>query len=195
MGAKNSTETAPPLREADVEELSRHTHYTVREVVQLHRQFIAEAPSGFIPRQDFGVLSDALGVKDSFISKMLFSAFDHNGDGFISFAEFIASMSVMTRGTADEKAGFAFKLYDIGGPGGHPRGYLTKEDLLQIVTSIDGMLGSLVSSKGSPYPTPEHLINHIFNEMDTNRDGRITLEEYTAGAKRDPAIVQGLALF
>eukprot|EP00659_Diplonema_papillatum_P017593 gene17593-27082_t len=165
------------------------------EVQQLYRQFMNEVPSGFIPKPEFGTLCQVMGIREGAIRELVFSAFDLNGDGYISFSEFIRAMSTMTRGSADEKLNFAFHLYDTGGDGGRPRGYLTKSDLLRVVNSLRSMLGDLLMLNGTTYNTPDALVDAIFLEMDLNRDGKITEEEYRVGAKRDQAIVQGLALF
>eukprot|EP01063_Lacrimia_lanifica_P000866 TRINITY_DN10421_c1_g3_i1.p1 TRINITY_DN10421_c1_g3~~TRINITY_DN10421_c1_g3_i1.p1 ORF type:complete len:196 (+),score=76.58 TRINITY_DN10421_c1_g3_i1:47-634(+) len=195
MGQQGSAPAAP-LTEADVEHLAAHSHYRAQEIEQLHKQFISEVPSGFIPRGSFDKLAELMGIREGHVRELVFNAFDTDPkDGFISFYEFVVSMSAMTRGTPDEKLGLAFRLYDTGGPDGRPRGFLTKEDLLRVTTSLSGMLGDLLTVNGTMYSSPADLVDAIFHEMDVNRDGKITLQEYVAGAKRDPAIVQGLALF
>lgn len=48
----------------------------------------------------------------------MFRAFDEDNNGAIDFREFIIGLSVSSRGTPDEKLGFAFKLYDVNRDGG-----------------------------------------------------------------------------
>eukprot|EP01062_Namystynia_karyoxenos_P034715 TRINITY_DN25432_c0_g1_i1.p1 TRINITY_DN25432_c0_g1~~TRINITY_DN25432_c0_g1_i1.p1 ORF type:complete len:228 (+),score=78.16 TRINITY_DN25432_c0_g1_i1:101-685(+) len=193
MGSVQGVPLAAPLTAAGADALSARTHYDPREIAQLHRQFIAEAPHGFIPRTAFAQLAEVMGIREPFLSDLLFSAFDANHDGYISFDEFITAMSTMTRGTPDEKLRFAFRLYDYS-PDGRQRGYLERGDVLRIVDSLQTMLGDLVSVGGGECSTPSALVDKLFEEMDTDRDGRISLAEYMAGARNDPAIVQGLDL-
>ena len=193
MGASPSNGVPPTLTVSQLDELTRATHYTQREIHQLHHQFMQETQSGFIPRQDFSELSGMLGITDPVLSDMVFRVFDNNNDGYISFSEFVHAMSTMTRGTSNEKLDFGFRLYDHGSTG--PKGYLVKGDLLRAVIPLHTMYNGLLSTKGETHASAESLVDNIFNQMDTNRDGRITLEEYRSSALRDPAIIQGLALF
>eukprot|EP00755_Sulcionema_specki_P019105 Sspe_Gene.68595::Locus_40443_Transcript_1_1_Confidence_1.000_Length_762::g.68595::m.68595/K19932/NCS1; neuronal calcium sensor 1 len=169
------------------------SHYDHREIVKLHQQFTGEAPSGYIQRTSFNQLSGLMGIKSQFLSNLVFNAFDLNSDGYISFGEFIQSMSTMTRGTPDEKLRLAFRLYDHGGESGRPRGYLVRQDMLTVVEELHSMLGDLITTQGGAL-TPQALVDKLFDEMDVDRDGRISFDEYLQGARRDPAIVQGLAL-
>eukprot|EP01027_Heterolobosea_sp_BB2_P017317 GEZU01024543.1.p1 GENE.GEZU01024543.1~~GEZU01024543.1.p1 ORF type:complete len:117 (-),score=13.36 GEZU01024543.1:61-411(-) len=84
----------------------------------------------------------------------------------------------------------SFRLYDLD-----HNGYITHDEMVKIVTALYRMLGNLVSMHGEEYDTPEKIVSRIFEEMDTNRDGRLSLDEYKVGALKDPAIVQGMGLF
>ena len=198
MGANGSTPLGvqpTALTHEEMRRLQEGTQYSGPEIEQLHRQFMQEAPSGFVPRGEFLALAEVMGVHDATIAGMMFTAFDTNRDGFISFAEFASSMSTMTRGGPDDKTALAFSIYDTGGPGGTPRGYLTKDDLLNHVKSLSSVLGDLVLCRSGEPTTPQGVVDRIFREMNESQDGRLTLREYKAGAHRDPSIVQGLALF
>jgi Ca2+-binding EF-hand superfamily protein len=156
----------------------------------LYKQFIDEAPCGYIPKNDFHQLTELMGIKDPFITSLVFNAFDTNTDGNIQFDEFIRGMSVMTRGSPDEKLEFAFRLYDLDNDG-----YITKVEMVKIVTALYRMLGDLVSLQGEEYDSPVKLVDKIFKDMDLNKDGKLSMQEYKMGAQKDPAIIQGLSLY
>ena len=47
----------------------------------------------------------------------MFNAYDIDGDGEISFTDYMLTLSVSERGTIDEKLRWAFSMYDINGDG------------------------------------------------------------------------------
>ena len=72
-----------------------------------------EAPTGVLSKAEFAGLSQSMGIHDPLVTEMVFNAFDRNKDGSIDFAEFVQGMSIMTRGTKEEKAEFAFHMLDM----------------------------------------------------------------------------------
>uniref|UniRef100_A0A1I7U0Q6 EF-hand domain-containing protein n=1 Tax=Caenorhabditis tropicalis TaxID=1561998 RepID=A0A1I7U0Q6_9PELO len=45
-------------------------------------------------------------------SDLLFETFDNDGNGTINFQEFVKALSILCRGTMDEKLDWLYKLYD-----------------------------------------------------------------------------------
>ncbi|KAL9644315.1 hypothetical protein ABK040_005776 [Willaertia magna] len=188
-GDKNNQFNSATIEKELLEKLVKLTHYDRKEIRQLYTQFFQEVPMGYIPKEDFGQLTELMGIKDEFITSLVFNCFDRNCDGSISFDEFIISMSIMTRGTVEEKLEFAFKLYDLNNDG-----FVFKTEMIRIVSALYQMLGDLVTLQGD-FDMPIKLVEKIFAEMDTDNDGKLSLEEYKEGAKKSPEIMMGLGLF
>nr|CAI5829596.1 unnamed protein product [Callosobruchus analis] len=55
------------------------------------------------------------------------------------FQDFVQNLSILSRGSLEEKLQWAFSLYDINGDG-----YITREEMTDIVTAIYDLMGKMV---------------------------------------------------
>ncbi|CAK7309749.1 Guanylyl cyclase-activating protein 3 [Vulpes lagopus] len=94
-------------------------------------------------------------------------------DGFIDFLEFIAAINLVIRGKMDQKLKWYFKLYDADG-----NGSIDKKELLNIFMAVQALNGQQTLS-------PEEFTNLVFNKIDINNDGELTLEEFINGTEKD----------
>ncbi|XP_067168513.1 calsenilin isoform X6 [Apteryx mantelli] len=121
-----------------LEQLQAQTKFTKKELQSLYRGFKTECPSGLVDEETFKLIYSQFFPQGdaTTYAHFLFNAFDVDGNGAICFQDFVVGLSVLLRGTVHEKLNWAFNLYDI-----NKDGYITKEEMLEIMKSIYDMMG------------------------------------------------------
>uniref|UniRef100_A0A914DYU0 EF-hand domain-containing protein n=1 Tax=Acrobeloides nanus TaxID=290746 RepID=A0A914DYU0_9BILA len=195
MGKNNSKEGKPKkankkLSPEDLNELEQKTYFTRKELRKWYKDFLRDCPSGELKLEEFQNIYRQFfpnGDPSKFAS-FVFNVFDDNRDGHISFKEFIAALSITSRGSLDEKLDWAFSLYDVD-----KDGYITKDEMANIVDAIYSMIGNMLELPKDE-DTPQKRVEKIFSNMDVNLDGQLTRDEFKEGSKNDPWIVQALTM-
>ncbi|XP_063269661.1 Kv channel-interacting protein 1 isoform X4 [Prinia subflava] len=161
-------------RPEGLEQLEAQTNFTKRELQVLYRGFKNECPSGVVNEETFKQIyaqffphGDA-----SMYAHYLFNAFDTAQNGSVKFEDFVMALSILLRGTVNEKLRWTFNLYDI-----NKDGYINKEEMMDIVKAIYDMMGKYT------YPVlkedaPRQHVEVFFQKMDKNKDGVVTLDEF-----------------
>ncbi|XP_057693163.1 dual oxidase 1 [Corythoichthys intestinalis] len=76
--------------------------------------------------------ADALGLKhDSLFVNSMFTLADKDGNGYLSFQEFLDVIVIFMNGTPEDKSKLMFSMNDIGGTG-----YLSKEEFARMLRSF-----------------------------------------------------------
>ncbi|XP_015504239.1 calsenilin isoform X1 [Parus major] len=159
-----------------LEQLLARTKFTKSELQSLYRGFKNECPSGLVDEETFTLIYSRFfpqGDASSY-AHFLFDAFDADRNGALCFQDFAVGLSVLLRGTEQQKLRWTFDLYDV-----NKDGYISKEDMLEIMKSIYAMMGRCTEPALGASAPAQH-VELFFQKMDRNRDGVVTFEEFLA---------------
>uniref|UniRef100_A0A8C2TI17 Potassium voltage-gated channel interacting protein 3 n=1 Tax=Coturnix japonica TaxID=93934 RepID=A0A8C2TI17_COTJA len=174
-----------------LEELQAHTKFTKKELQSLYRGFknVSSPRAPFLETFTLIYAQFFPQGDSSAYAHFLFNAFDADGNGALCFEDFVTGLSVLLRGTAQEKLNWAFNLYDI-----NKDGCITKEEMLEIMKSIYDMMGRCTMPAPRDSAPAEH-VEQFFMKMDRNGDGVVTYEEFLESCQQDAAIMSSMQIF
>ena len=117
----------------DLEEMAKDTKYSKDEVKFLYRAFKQECPNGIIDKETFkDVYGKIFPLGDSTkYSQRVFDSIDRDKTGGITFGDFMEFLSVLTKGSVNEKLQWSFQFYDI-----NQDGMIDRSEMLQVSTLL-----------------------------------------------------------
>ncbi|XP_041914793.1 calsenilin-like isoform X1 [Alosa sapidissima] len=174
-----------------LDQLQSQTKFTRKELQSLYRGFKNECPSGLVDEETFKMIYSQFFPQGdaTTYAHFLFNAFDTDRSGSIRFEDFVIGLSVLLRGSVNEKLRWAFNLYDI-----NKDGYITKEEMLAIMKSIYDMMGRYTTPSVKE-DAPFVHVEKFFQKMDKNKDGVVTFDEFIETCQKDENIMCSMQLF
>ncbi|XP_067292939.1 guanylate cyclase activator 1g [Pseudorasbora parva] len=155
------------------------------DIQPLYTRFMKECPSGALHlhefRKIFGVESTS--EDEALYMETLFKSFDTNKDNVIDFMEFVAAIHLVLRGNLEDRLKWSFRVYDKD-----DSGKLDKQEVKRIIRIICQL------KKNSIGMTPSDVCDRIFDILDVDKDGHISLTEFMEGAQKDAWIMDLLKL-
>ena len=117
----------------------------------------------------------------------LFDKIDNDGDGRIDGLEFLGGVALCCRGTFEEKAKFAFELYDF-----NLNAALSATEICMLMQS--SVCGMLVLTGGTEDEEPdveqfEQLAKDALSRADTDGSGQVTYDEFVEWARSNVQIM------
>ena len=140
-------------------------NFDKKELKILYKNFISmdANKNGLIEPDEF---FDVPELKDNPIVQRIINVFDKNGDGKISFYEFVWGLSALTSDAKlEEKQKIAFQIYDINNDG-----YLSNGDLFN---SLKMLVGDNLTDIQI-----QQLSDRTLIAADKDLDGKISYEEF-----------------
>uniref|UniRef100_A0A672RH39 Guanylyl cyclase-activating protein 3-like n=1 Tax=Sinocyclocheilus grahami TaxID=75366 RepID=A0A672RH39_SINGR len=147
-----------------------------------YNKFMRESPSGLITLFELKTMLQMQGMTEeaSGYVDQVFYTFDMDGDGYIDFVEYIAAVSLLLKGEINQKLKWYFKLFDQDG-----NGKIDRDEMETIFKAIQ----DITRSYDIP---PDDIVSLIYERIDVNNEGELTLEEFITGAKEHPDIMEML---
>ncbi|KAI8501846.1 hypothetical protein Bbelb_202580 [Branchiostoma belcheri] len=116
-----------PISWSHVKRLQKITHFDHFELEALYEQYRCLCDQDAVIKRDtFNFCLGPLGTLNNLVLDRLWQFYDFNDDGVIDFDDFAKGLSVLVKGTQEEKARFAFQGYDIEKKNSLSRENLTK---------------------------------------------------------------------
>ncbi|KAH9597699.1 EF-hand domain [Trypanosoma melophagium] len=153
------------LTPEEVQRLQETTTLSEAQIVRLHNRFIMfdRDANGNISRKTFSSIPSL--ASNPLLGRVL-AVVDANGDDKIDFMEFAKALSVfLPQADKREKLRFTFKMYDIDGDD-----KISNKDLFE---TLKIMVGSNLTEVQL-----QQVVDKTFIEVDLNRDGYITFDEF-----------------
>ncbi|XP_066541613.1 guanylyl cyclase-activating protein 2-like isoform X2 [Hoplias malabaricus] len=161
------------------------------QIQELYRKFADECPSGKLHLHEFkrifGITSDSTEEEMAYMEN-LFRSFDTNHDNTIDFMEYVAALHLVLRGRLEDKLKWSFKVYDRDG-----NGRLDRQEVKQVIKIIY-KLRQHAHHPDTEKLSPDQICERIFELIDQNHDGQISLQEFIEGAQRDTWVMEQLRL-
>ncbi|XP_025416723.1 Kv channel-interacting protein 2-like isoform X2 [Sipha flava] len=175
-------------RPEELTKLTKITKFNKKEIQLIYRGFKQECPTGMVDEDSFKhIFSQFFPQGDaSQYAQYVFNTIKRNQTGKISFEEFLAILSKVSRGSVQEKLHWIFGLYDL-----NKDGVITKKEMQDVVHSIYSMLGRHTDPQTNDQSAKDH-VDRIFHLIDKNNDGNVTLDELIEWCSRDEGILQSL---
>ncbi|XP_072551368.1 guanylyl cyclase-activating protein 2-like [Salminus brasiliensis] len=169
------------------EESADHKEVDLAQIQELCTTFMKECPSGALHLHEFkrifGIQRES--EEESAYIETLFRSFDANQDNTIDFMEYVAALHLVLRGKLEDRLKWSFKVYDSDG-----NGRLDRREVKRIIKII-----YKIKMRNTDFNmTPCEVCDRIFELVDQDKDGQISLTEFMEGAQQDEWVMDLLKL-
>ncbi|XP_046382305.1 serine/arginine repetitive matrix protein 1-like [Ischnura elegans] len=185
-----------------LEAIRRATRFSRKEIQFVYRAFKQECPTGMVNEDTFKAIYAKFFPQgdSSQYAHYVFNTLDRNKSGTITFSDIMLSLSILLKGSLQERIRWAFSLYDV-----NDDGYVTREELSEVITAIYDLIGdhqchhhrgsNALEGEASVPETPNDHVDRMFKKLDLNHDGVITVDEFIDYCSTNDNIRSSFAVF
>nr|ADV78070.1 calcium- and calmodulin-dependent protein kinase [Phaeoceros laevis] len=156
------------MRTRHLETLMGSQTLSAAELHNLHTHFRTISGNGVgVALKEFEEVLRAMNmVRLVPLAPRIFELFDNNRDGSVDMREIICGFSSLKTSHGDEALQLCFQMYDTDGSG-----FISRDELA-------AMLRALPEVYLPPDITEPGKLDEIFDQMDTDNDGRVSFDEF-----------------
>ena len=164
------------------------THASKEDVEAQANTFLKDYPDGKIDANGFqDMMKKCYPDQDiTKVEKHFFRMYDLNSDGKIDFCEFMVALTLLSKGTPQEKLAQIYSIFDINNDG-----EISKKEIYRVVKDLFGLMGKEDNPTNA---TDKCLAELAFKEMDKDGDSKVTKEEFITACQAHEKISSMLAL-
>ena len=128
----------------------------------------------------------AMPKKDaSKMGKHVFRMYDTNTDGYVDFTEFMLTFFIMSDGTPEDVLKLIFRMFDVNSDG-----TITQKEMTKLIKDMHGLL----KEEDPNLPARDLVAKSLFAEMDADKDGKVTVDEFVTACLGQGELSRMLAL-
>eukprot|EP00998_Keelungia_sp_KM082_P008728 NODE_4913_length_740_cov_101.401305_g4890_i0.p1 GENE.NODE_4913_length_740_cov_101.401305_g4890_i0~~NODE_4913_length_740_cov_101.401305_g4890_i0.p1 ORF type:complete len:189 (-),score=58.37 NODE_4913_length_740_cov_101.401305_g4890_i0:97-663(-) len=161
-----------------------------KEIKHMHKLFHKAAPTGKMGKKEFKKYIEELSIFKKVEAQefydQLFRGYDRDGDGTITFKEYLQYHLGIVFST-EELFDIVFAMYDSDRDG-----TISRDELVEVVTNSTKWMGDCDVDSKDVKDLIDAEIEKIMGFADVNRDGSISKEELIAAAEKHPEILEKL---
>lgn len=172
------------MAEDELEVLLKRTKFNKEDIEKWYKIFMKSHPDGKMSRDQFHDIYGKVYTEEESISENIFKSFDHNGDGEVSFRELMITLSLSNAGSPEEKLKWLFDVYDLDG-----NGKITLDEVRNMADIFHNIRKGGDNKRrlsSSDSQEADDFVSDIFNDVDLDKNGYWTLDEFEAGVKKHP---------
>eukprot|EP01096_Ripella_sp_DP13-Kostka_P005146 TRINITY_DN1782_c0_g1_i1.p1 TRINITY_DN1782_c0_g1~~TRINITY_DN1782_c0_g1_i1.p1 ORF type:complete len:228 (+),score=119.53 TRINITY_DN1782_c0_g1_i1:27-686(+) len=204
---QDSSKARHKVSKKHVKQLQKTTNLNRVEITELSRVFeeVAAGAPG-LNREQFQLAFQKLSSTDPNVQSIagipyanrLFDLLDTDKSNTVDIREFVAGLSVLCKGTTEEKLLASFRAFDLDGDG-----FISFDELSQMFTSAWLAGYSPILTQEADEETKReirefsvecaiNMARSVMNAIDVNGDGKLSLEEFKMFARQNPKITATL---
>merc|ERR1711874_528669 len=152
-------------------------------------EFLKDHPKGRMTRSEFTkfaniALKNTNKIDMKEMADHIFRMYDTDQNGYVTFIEFMVVYNLINNGTAEQNLEQIFRIFDVNNDG-----IISLEEMNVLVKNI-----ALMVDNKEGCEDPKVCAKKVFDEMDKDKNGKVTKEEFVSAILNQDQVSKFMAL-